>query len=104
MASDQGVYKSPNSGLFWRKIDQLNSVIPPLRHGEEWSGQVCEIHLDPTTAGKYWASFGDRCGTEGRWNCTSDDAGSTWKVVFSSSHAGRIGLGVRGQRGWPTLP
>jgi photosystem II stability/assembly factor-like uncharacterized protein len=94
VASDQGVYKSPNSGLFWRKIDQLNSVIPPLRHGEVVSGQVYEIHRDPTTAGKYWASFGDRCGTEAGGIATSDDAGSTWKVVFSSSHAGRIGLGV----------
>ena len=64
VATDQGVYKSPNSGLLWRKIDQLNSVIPRLRRGERVSGQVYEIHQDPTTAGKYWASFGDRCGTE----------------------------------------
>ncbi len=94
VATDRGVYQSPNSGLFWRKIDELNTVIPPLREGEEVSGQVYEIHQDPTDPAKYWASFGDRCGTEAGGIATSDDRGTTWKVVYSNAGAGRMVLGV----------
>jgi hypothetical protein len=92
------VYKSGNGGQVWRKLGQLNSRIPPLRRGVRASGQVYEIHQDPSNARKYWASFGDRCETEAGGIATSDNGGSTWKVVFSSSRAGRIGLGV-GSRG-----
>ena len=98
VASDLGLYRSRNGGLSWRKNDQLASLIRPLRRGERASGQVYEIHQDPTNSRKYWASFGDVCSTERGGIATSNDGGSTWKVVFSSSRAGRIGLGV-GSRG-----
>jgi hypothetical protein len=94
VATDRGVYRSGNAGQSWRKIDQLNARIPRLRRGQPVSGQVYEIHQDPTNARKYWASFGDRCATEAGGIATSDNGGSTWKVVYSSARAGRIGLGV----------
>ncbi len=97
-ASDLGLYKSQNSGQSWRRINQLASRIRPQRRGEGVSGQVFGIYQDPTNPRKYWASFGDRCATEAGGIATSDNGGSTWKIVFSSSRAGRIGLGV-GSRG-----
>jgi hypothetical protein len=80
--------------------NNVNGAIPPpgatikATYSANPSGQVSEIHQDPITPAKWWATFGDGCRTENGGIATSDNFGATWNVPYQSPNAGRIGLGV----------
>jgi hypothetical protein len=93
-ATDQGLFSSSGRDVTWRQVTALTDKIPRRNALIPVSGQVYEIHQDPITPAKWWASFGDNCRTENGGIATSDDNGATWNVPFSSRDAARIGLGV----------